>query len=164
MLDYADCVYRIINVTCGGGNPPTTVFSDTFEAANGWTTNASGTDTATTGAWERGDPAATTSGVALQLGTTTSGTNDLVTGASAGTSAGANDVDGGTTSIRSPLITLPTTGTLTLLFLLISLAVSPSTIVRRTGAGILTTVPGVREARGAARGVTFVVLSVPTIA
>ena len=114
MLDYADCVYRIINVTCGGGNPPTTVFSDTFEAANGWTTNASGTDTATTGAWERGDPAATTSGVALQLGTTTSGTNDLVTGASAGTSAGANDVDGGTTSIRSPLITLPTTGTLTL--------------------------------------------------
>ncbi len=34
-------------------------------------------------------------GVTLQLGTTTSGTNDLVTGAAAGTSAGEFDVDGG---------------------------------------------------------------------
>jgi aminopeptidase S len=52
--------------------------------------------------------------VALQLGTTTSGTNDLVTGATAGSSAGANDVDGGLTSVGSPAITLPATGTLTL--------------------------------------------------
>jgi murein tripeptide amidase MpaA len=115
LLDYADCIYRIINVSCGGGNPPTTVFSDNFEAANGWTTNASGTDTATTGLWQRGDPAATSSGgTALQLGTTTSGTNDLVTAAAAGASAGEGDVDGGVTSIRSPAITLPTTGTLSL--------------------------------------------------
>jgi hypothetical protein len=113
-LDYADCPYRISGGTCGGGNPPTTVYADDFEAATGWTTNPSGTDTATSGAWQRGDPAATSSGVALQLGTTTSGTNDLVTGATAGASAGANDVDGGLTSIRSPVITLPTTGTLTL--------------------------------------------------
>jgi subtilisin family serine protease len=102
----------------GGGGPgptPVTVFADDLEtAAGGWTTNAGGTDTATTGAWQRGDPAATSSGVALQLGTTTSGSNDLVTGATAGTSAGANDVDGGTTSVRSGVIALPATGTLTL--------------------------------------------------
>ena len=100
--------------TCGTGGG-TTVYSDTFETATGWTTNASGTDTATTGAWERGDPEATTSGVALQLGTTVSGVNDLVTSRLAGASAGANDVDGGTTSILSPTIALPT-GTLTLNF------------------------------------------------
>lgn len=98
----------------GGGPPPTTVFSDNFETATGWTTNAGGTDTATTGLWERGDPQATSSGVALQLGTTTSGVNDLVTEATAGASAGVNDVDGGTTTIQSPAIVLPTGGTLTL--------------------------------------------------
>jgi subtilisin family serine protease len=98
----------------GTGNPPVTVFSDDFETATGWTTNAGGTDTATTGQWERGDPAATSSGVALQLGTTTSGSNDLVTGRLAGASAGEADVDGGTTTIQSPAIALPSTGTLTL--------------------------------------------------
>jgi subtilisin family serine protease len=98
----------------GGGNPPVTVYTDNFEAAAGWTTNPSGTDTATTGQWVRGDPAATSSGVALQLGTTTSGTNDLVTGAAAGLGAGDFDVDGGVTSIQSPAIALPSTGTLTL--------------------------------------------------
>jgi hypothetical protein len=98
----------------GGG---TTVFSDTFETTTGWTTNPSGTDTATTGQWVRGDPAGTSSGgVTLQLGTTVSGTNDLVTGAAAGASAGEFDVDGGTTSIQSPAIVLPATGTLTLRF------------------------------------------------
>jgi len=96
-------------------NPPTTVFADTFETAQGWTTNAAGTDTATVGLWQRGDPAGTASGTTtLQLGTTTSGVNDLVTGASAGASAGANDVDGGVTTVRSPAITLPASGTLTL--------------------------------------------------
>src|SRR6185436_13784562 len=76
-----------------------------------------GTDTATTGLWERGDPEQSTdaSGV-MQLGTTLSGTNDLVTARLAGASVGANDVDGGTTSITSPAITLPATGTLTLSF------------------------------------------------
>jgi carboxypeptidase T len=113
-LDYADCPYRVIGVTCGTGNPQATVYADDFETATGWTTNPSGTDTAVTGAWQRADPAATSSGVALQLGTTTSGVNDLVTGATAGSTAGANDVDGGVTSVRSPAITLPATGTLTL--------------------------------------------------
>ncbi|MET0551651.1 MAG: choice-of-anchor J domain-containing protein, partial [Vicinamibacteria bacterium] len=96
--------------------PVTTVFSDNFETATGWATNAGGTDTATTGAWERGDPEDTNDSGAKQLGTTTSGTNDLVTARLAGASAGANDLDGGTTSILSPAITLPATGSLTLSF------------------------------------------------
>jgi trypsin-like peptidase len=98
----------------GGGG--TTVFSDNFETSLGWTTNPNSTDTAVSGAWERGDPETTTSGVTLQVGTTPSGTNDLVTARLAGGSAGANDVDGGVTSVQSPAIALPSTGTLTLTF------------------------------------------------
>jgi hypothetical protein len=83
-----------------------TLFSDDFETARGWTVNAGGTDTATTGGWERGDPAATNSSGAKQLGSTVSGVNDLVTGRAAGSAAGDFDIDGGTTSIRSPAIAL----------------------------------------------------------
>lgn len=102
----------------GDGPPPgTTVFSDDFETATGWTTNAGGTDTAATGQWQRGNPEATNNaGLPMQLGDTTSGVNDLVTGASAGASVGANDIDSGTTSIQSPAITLPAGGTLSLSF------------------------------------------------
>ncbi|HEX4963445.1 MAG TPA: S8 family serine peptidase [Thermoanaerobaculia bacterium] len=96
--------------------PPVTVFFDDFETAKGWTTNPAGTDTATTGQWERGVPQATNSGGPKQLATTVSGTNDLVTGRQAGAAAGDFDVDGGTTSIQSPAIALPATGTLTLSF------------------------------------------------
>ncbi|WP_328808279.1 M14 family zinc carboxypeptidase [Nonomuraea antri] len=116
-LEYSDCVYRIIGKEdqyCGTGNPPVTVWSDTFETATGWTANPSGADTATTGLWERGDPESTTSSGAKQLGTTVSGTNDLVTGRLAGAAAGDHDIDGGITSIQSPPITLPATGTLNL--------------------------------------------------
>jgi hypothetical protein len=101
---------------CGAGGGGTTVFSDNFETDKGWTRNPNGTDTATTGLWERGVPQASTSGGTQQVGTPTSGTNDLVTGASAGASVGANDVDGGVTTIRSPAITLPASGTTTLSF------------------------------------------------
>lgn len=95
--------------------PSTTVYSDTFETATGWAT--AGGDTATSGLLARGDPASTSSsGVSTQLGTTVSGTYDLVTGATAGSSAGVNDVDGGVTTIQSPLIALPADGTLTLSF------------------------------------------------
>jgi extracellular elastinolytic metalloproteinase len=104
-----------VPASCQGGGG-TVVFSDDFETNKGWTTNPSGTDTATTGQWERGNPEDTTSSGAKQLGTTTSGVNDLVTARLAGASAGVNDVDGGVTSIRSPAITLPSTGTLTLTF------------------------------------------------
>jgi hypothetical protein len=94
--------------------PQTVVFSDDFETDKGWVRNPNGTDTATTGLWERGDPEATDSGGAKQLGTTVSGVNDLVTARLAGAAAGDNDVDGGVTSIQSPAIALPATGTLTL--------------------------------------------------
>ncbi|HEX8087438.1 MAG TPA: M36 family metallopeptidase [Blastocatellia bacterium] len=100
----------------GGGGGATVIFFDDFETSLGWVRNPNGTDTATTGQWERGNPEDTNSSGAKQLGTTTSGVNDLVTGALAGASAGANDIDGGTTSARSPAITLPATGTLTLTF------------------------------------------------
>ncbi len=113
--EYADCVYRIIGLQgtyCGA--PGTTVYSDNFETATGWTTNPNGTDSATAGLWERGVPQATNSSGVKQLATTVSGTNDLVTGRLAGSSAGVHDVDGGVTSIRSPAITLPSSGTLNL--------------------------------------------------
>ena len=100
----------------GGGGGGTTVFSDDFETAKGWTANPNGTDTATTGRWERGNPDATTSGGTQQQGTTPSGVNDLVTGAAGGASVGDNDIDGGTTSIQSPAIAIPATGTTTLTF------------------------------------------------
>jgi carboxypeptidase T len=110
LLDAADCLYEVIGLNCAPAPPP--VYADTFETATGWTTN---TDTATTGRWERGDPEDTSSGGAKQLGTTVSGTNDLVTGRLAGADAGAGDIDGGQTSIISPSITLPA-GSRTLTF------------------------------------------------
>ena len=44
------------------------------------------------------------------------GANDLVTGAAAGAGAGDFDIDGGVTSIRTPAITLPASGNLSLTF------------------------------------------------
>jgi carboxypeptidase T len=93
-----------------------TVFADDFEANTGWTRNPNATDTATSGGWERGDPQSTTSDGPKQLGTTTSGVNDLVTGRLSGSSAGAYDVDGGRTSIQSPAIVLPAANGLTMTF------------------------------------------------
>ncbi|WP_182907347.1 M28 family metallopeptidase [Microbispora sp. H13382] len=90
--------------TLATATPPVAVWSDDFETDKGWTVVPG---TATAGTWERGDPEATSSSGAKQLGTTVSGTNDLVTGRLAGSSAGDYDVDGGTTSIQSPPITLP---------------------------------------------------------
>jgi hypothetical protein len=112
LLDAADCPYEVLNQTCGGP-APTPVYTDTFETATGWTTSAA--DTATSGRWQRADPAATTSSGAKQLGTTVSGTFYLVTGAAAGTDAGTNDIDGGLTSISSPSISVPA-GSRTLTF------------------------------------------------
>ena len=109
--DRDDLVFAV-----GGAPPSTTVYFDNFETATGWTTNPNGTDNATTGFWERGDPEQTDSVGVKQLGTTVSGVNDLVTARLAGASAGVNDIDTGTTSIQSPAITLPATGTLTLSF------------------------------------------------
>ncbi|WP_084965835.1 M20/M25/M40 family metallo-hydrolase [Thermoactinospora rubra] len=98
--------------TIGAAVPPAVVWADDFETATGWTANPDGTDTATTGQWERGDPEATSSSGAKQLGTTVSGANDLVTGRLAGSGAGAYDIDAGVTSIQSPPIALPSGGVL----------------------------------------------------
>ncbi len=89
-------------------NPPTTLFNDNFETDQGWTTDPTGSDTATTGQWERANPESTaSSGVSLQLDATVSGSNALITEGTAGSSAGTNDIDNGVTSIRSPNITIP---------------------------------------------------------
>jgi hypothetical protein len=109
LLEYSDCPYKAIGKeTQYCGIPSATIFSDDFESATApqWTRNFAGTDTATLGLFERGDPAATTSGGAKQLGTTVSGVNDLVTGRLAGAAAGDHDVDGGVTSMTSPPIAL----------------------------------------------------------
>jgi len=96
---------------------PGVIFFDDFETDRGWTRNASGSDSATTGLWERANPQDTSySGAPMQLGTTVSGSQDLVTGGLAGTSVGHHDIDGGVTSIRSPSISLPGSGDLRLSF------------------------------------------------
>jgi hypothetical protein len=96
--------------------PVTVVFADDFETNTGWTRNPNATDTATAGVWERGDPQSTSSNGTKQLGSTTSGANDLVTGRLSGSSSGEHDLDGGRSSIQSPAITLPASGTLMLTF------------------------------------------------
>jgi hypothetical protein len=93
------------------------VFFDNFETNLGWTVNPLGSDTASSGLWERGNPEDTSDrNGPKQLGATVSGANDLVTGRLAGSGVASNDIDGGTTSIQSPLIVLPGSGTLTLSF------------------------------------------------
>ena len=78
--------------------------------ARGWVVNAGGTDTATAGRWQRGDPAPTTAaGLRMQPGTAPSGRYAFITGPAAGSSASANDVDGGRTSVTSVPIVLPNT-------------------------------------------------------
>jgi hypothetical protein len=111
-LTRSDSIALTVNPAGGGGD----VFFDNFETDLGWTRNPLGTDTATTGLWERANPETTTSSGTKQQGTTVSGVNDLVTGPLAGASAGVHDIDGGVTTIQSPAITLPATGTLTLSF------------------------------------------------
>jgi hypothetical protein len=101
-LTNADCLWRVIGKEAQycGGTPPTTIWSDNFDgAATGWTFNPGGTDTATLGRFEIGNPETTSSNGTKQLGTTQSGSNDLVTGRLAGSGAGSYDVDGGDASL-----------------------------------------------------------------
>ncbi len=93
------------------------IFQDDFETDLGWTTNPAGSDTASTGRWQVANPSGTSlNGVAQQLGTTTSGSQALVTDGRAGSSVGSYDIDGGVTSVRSPNIELPTGADLMLSF------------------------------------------------
>ena len=85
------------------------VFDDDLEVRRGWAVNANGTDTATSGMWQRGDPQPTsTSSGPKQPGTVPSGRYAFITGLAAGSSASANDVDGGRTSVTSPTIAMAT--------------------------------------------------------
>jgi len=93
-----------IEVTPSG---PLTVFFDDFETDLGWVRNAYGTDTATLGYFERANPESVSYYGDKQLGTTVSGSYNLVTGPLAGSSAGSYDLDGGKTSVLSPIIELP---------------------------------------------------------
>jgi carboxypeptidase T len=83
-------------------------FDDDLEVGRGWQRDALGTDTATAGRWQRGNPAPTTTASGRkQPDTVPSGRYAFVTGAAAGTSAAANDLDGGRTTMTSPEIVLP---------------------------------------------------------
>ena len=93
-----------------------TVWQDTFESDLGWVRNPNGSDTASLGLWERGDPEQTELNGVKQLGTAATGSYDLATGLLAGPNAHSNEVDGGVTSMRSPAITLPAGGELRLSF------------------------------------------------
>ena len=110
-LDTQTYTYTVI-----GPPPGTPVWQDDFETDQGWITDPNGSDTATSGQWEWGDPQSTYSSGPKQLGTTFSGLNDLVTGRLAGSNANTYDIDGGLTSIRSPEISLPMADSLTLSF------------------------------------------------
>jgi hypothetical protein len=106
LIEAAGCPYAVIGRATQDCGP----LYDTFQTYGGWIANPLGTDTATSGRWQRANPAATS----RQAGTTPSGSIALVTGAKAGATSHSNDVDGGVTTIRSRPIALPaTTGSLT---------------------------------------------------
>jgi hypothetical protein len=104
LIDIGGCPYRAIakeQTHCGA-------FNDDFEIYRAWSSDPFGTDTATNGAWARRVPGPTSSGGhPIQLGTTPSGSQAMVTGGPSGTSANQYDLDGGTTTIRSAPIKLP---------------------------------------------------------
>jgi hypothetical protein len=79
---------------------------DDFEREAGWVVNPDGTDTATSGRFERSNPARVRIGTrSMQLDDAASGFRAMVTGALAGRTANSYDLDGITTA-RSPQTTL----------------------------------------------------------
>jgi hypothetical protein len=105
-LEQADCPYR----TAGLGTTHCGPLNDDFETDRGWTVDPSGTDTATSGLWERGVPQKTRSGGIKQRRFGYSGKAALVSGRLRGSGANANDVDAGVTSVLSPEVRLGTAG------------------------------------------------------
>jgi carboxypeptidase T len=108
LAEQASCPLGVLGATvrvarCGA-------FDDDLEVNRGWAVNPDGTDTATGGAFARGNPSSTTSNGPKQLGTVTSGSRALVTGLAAGTSASANDLDGRTTVRSAPIRLLAAAG------------------------------------------------------
>ena len=106
LIDVASCPLAVLGsatkiARCGA-------FDDDFEVSRGWTRNADGTDTATSGLWARGAPQPTSTAAGRkQAGGVTSGRYGMVTGPAAGATAASNDVDGGRTSVTSPPISMP---------------------------------------------------------
>jgi carboxypeptidase T len=105
LIDRAACPYATLGA--GATRADCGPLYDDLEINRGWRRNPDGTDTATSGRWQVANPAETRSLGVKQLGTTVSGSRDLVTGARAGSRASSNDLDGGVTTIRSRAIDLP---------------------------------------------------------
>jgi carboxypeptidase T len=104
LIERAWCRYSILGKAQTHCGP----FFDDLEIARGWQTDPLGTDTATGGAWQRGNPEASN----YQRTGTTSGSRALVTGLAAGSTSSANDLDG-VSSVRSIAVAIPaTTGAL----------------------------------------------------
>jgi carboxypeptidase T len=142
LAERAWCPYAVLGSSyvtsrCGA-------FDDDFEVPRGWVVNPDGTDTATTGAFTRGDPAPTSSNGPKQLGTVPSGARAITTGKEAGSSANAYDLDGLTT-IRSVPIKLPATTGQRLFFRFVFAHGSNSSVADRLVASIETT-DGTRSA------------------
>ena len=100
------CPYDVLGSTvrtarCGA-------FDDDLEVSRGWRIDPDGTDSATKGAWGRGNAVPTSSSGAKQLDWAPSGVAVFATGLTTGSGASSNDLDGGTTSVVSPLIAFPT--------------------------------------------------------
>jgi carboxypeptidase T len=93
-MEQADCPYRALGQAASYCGP----LYDDLEVSRGWVTDPDGTDTATAGSWQRGDPHAG----GRQLGSAVSGRSVLVTGRQAG-----SDVDRGKTTVRSRSVHLP---------------------------------------------------------
>ena len=101
-LQQAGCPYQAAGLqvpNCGA-------FFDDAEGTKGWAADPDGTDTATSGRWQRADPAQTTSNGVKQLGTTVSGSRAFVTGGGAGNDPEDLDLDGVST-LRSTTIAVP---------------------------------------------------------
>ena len=88
--------------------PQTRTVRFTFESGDeGFTLNPNGSDSASTGRWQRANPEPSSyNSYVMQLGNAAEGQYALVTDGRAGTSVGSYDVDNGVTSIRSPDIDL----------------------------------------------------------
>jgi len=92
------------------------IVSDACETVNGWTVNAQGTDTATSGVWVNGDPIGTQGPTTLAQPeddhTPVPGVNCWFTGqGTVGGAIGDADVDGGVTSVSTPVYAVAGYGT-----------------------------------------------------
>ncbi len=99
--------------TVGGG-----LLSFDFESDQQWTTNAGGTDSASTGRWGRSNPSLSVSQqqLVMQPEEAADGSFALITDGRTGSSVGSFDIDNGVTSIRSPAIPLPNVAQINLSF------------------------------------------------